>query len=239
MMVDVIIPHYGPDEDLDACIKSFEGDPMVNETFVIDNNKKNKGFTAAVNEGIRMSIGAHGIYGEVPYVAIVNNDTTMIEGGFTPLVERMSKTPKCSLSFPCTVHSENHDQIIHAGGEQMFPPGIHRSGLRSLQQHNEPCKVKWASFVVVLIRKNAILEVGLLDENMFLICSDSDYCFRLRYAGWECWYEPTSVWDHKVGESGAPTSAESRMIQRADTFRQYEKWIKPGGLFTQLDKEVL
>jgi len=239
MMVDVIIPHYGPDGDLEACIKSFEGDPMVNEIFVIDNNKENKGFTAAVNEGIKMSIRADGIYGEVPFVAVVNNDTTVIEGGFTPLVERMSKTPECGLVCPCTVHSENHDQIVHAGGEQMFPNGVHRSGLRSLQQWNEPCKVKWASFVVVLIRKTAMMDIGLLDEKMFLICSDSDYCVRLRYAGWECWYEPTSIWDHKIGESGAPTSGESRMIQRLDTFALYEKYVKPGSIFQQLDKEVM
>lgn len=238
MMVDVIIPHYGPDEDLEACIESFEDDPMVHETIVIDNNGKNKGFTAAVNQGIVVSLD-NTQRAEVPYVAVVNNDTTMLEGGFTPLVERMSKTPECGLSFPCTVHNENHDHIIHAGGEQTFPNGVHRSGLRSLQQWNEPCKVKWASFVVVLIRKMAIMQIGLLDEKMFLVCSDSDYCFRLRYADWECWYEPTSVWDHKVGESGAPTSEESRMIQRADTFRMYEKWIKPGGLFLQLDKEVM
>lgn len=235
MMIDVIVPHYGPDEDLEKCLRSFEDDSCVAEIVVLDNNKNNIGFTRAVNNGIRQCYHKQ----DVPYVAVVNNDTTMLEGGFTPLAERMSKTSRCGLVTPCTVHSENHDRIVHAGGEQMFPNGIHRSGLRSLQQWNEPCKLKWSSFVVVLIRKSAILEVGLLDERMFLICSDSDFCVRLRYAGWECWYEPGSVWTHKIGESGAPTSEESRMIQRLDTFRAYEKYVKPGGIFQQLDKEVV
>ena len=231
--VDVVIPHYGNTTDLDLCISAVGADRCVDEVLVIDNNDKNRGFTKAVNEGIR-----HFRDSENPYIAIVNNDTEIIEGGFAPLVVRMILSPTAGIVAPMAVLYDNPDQIQHAGGEQAFPNGIHRSGIRSLGQCNEPSKCKWLSFVVVLIRKDAIFDIGLLDEKMSLIGSDSDYCFRMRYSGWDCWYEPKSVWAHKCGESSGATSAESANVQRTDMFHWYRKWIKQGGLYTELANEV-
>lgn len=231
--VNVVIPHYGEDDLLRSCRKSFAEDPCVNNVEVIDNNSHNIGFTRAVNLGLRR-------FFESPekYIAVVNNDVELLEGGFGPLIDRMEAEPKAGIVAPMSVLHSNHDQIQHAGGAQAFPNGIHRSGLRSLGQCAEPAKCKWLSFVVVLIRKAAMIDVGLLDERMFLIGSDSDYCFRMRYAGWDCWYEPNSVWAHKCGESSGATSAESATIQRADMFHFYRKWIKPGGLYTEIANEV-
>ncbi len=231
--VDVVIPHYGDWDDLDLCIGTIGEDPCVGDVLVIDNNQDNRGFTKAVNEGIR-----HLWDSASPYIAVVNNDTEIIEGGFAPLVARMVIEPNCGIVAPMSVVHDNPDQIQHAGGEQAFPNGIHRSGIRSLGQCNEPSKCKWLSFVVVLIRKDAIFDIGLLDEKMFLIGSDSDYCFRMRYSGWDCWYEPKSVWSHKCGESSGATSAESANVQRTDMFHWYRKWIKQGGLYTELANEV-
>lgn len=231
--VDVIIPHYGEQEHLDECLESLKGDPAIRHIEVIDNNEKNRGFTLAVNEGIRKLFDS-----PAKFIAIVNNDTKMVEGGFGNLVARMVLSPKAGMVAPMSVIYDNPDQIQHAGGEQAFPNGVHRGGLRSLGHCNEPARCKWLSFVVVLIRKEAILDVGLLDEKMFLIGSDSDYGYRMRYAGWECWYEPTCVFKHKCGESSGATSETSANIQRTDMFHWYRKWIKPGGAFVELSNEV-
>ena len=231
--VDVVIPHYGDVEDLDLCVSTVENDPCVANTLIIDNNETNRGFTKAVNEGIR-----HFRDSGNPYIAVVNNDTEILEGGFAPLVGRMIVSPKAGIVAPVSVLHSNPDQIQHAGGEQAFPNGVHRSGLRSLGHWDKASRCKWLSFVVVLIRKEAILDVGLLDEKMFLIGSDSDYCYRMRYSGWECWYEPSSVWTHKCGESSGATSPESEGVQRLDMFRWYQKWVKPGGMYSELANEV-
>jgi len=235
-IVDVVIPHYGDDALLEECAKSFEDDDFVHEMFVIDNNADNRGFTKAVNEGILMSFQSDQ---DVPYVMVVNNDTVALEAPIGPMVERMQTTLDCAVVGPKIVSYDDHDHIIHAGGLQCFPNGVHKSGFVSLGQLNDPSVEKWLSFVVVLMRKDAIKRVGLLDEKMFLIGSDSDWCYRARYCDYQCWYEPKSVWAHKVGESGKPTSRESLLIQRRDMYRFYKKWIKAGGLFQELDLEVL
>jgi GT2 family glycosyltransferase len=232
--VDVIIPHYGPDDDLNECLETLKADPCLGHLDIRDNNKENLGFTKAVNDGIRDFLKR----GTSEFVAIVNNDTTILEGGFAPLVARLISNPKAGIVAPMSVIHDSPDQIQHAGGEQAFPNGMHRSGLRSLGQCAEPASCKWLSFVVVLIRRDALVDTGLLDEKMWLIGSDSDFCYRLRYAGWECWYEPTSIFTHKCGESSGATSTASATIQKKDMFYWYRKWVKGGGMFTELANAV-
>jgi len=236
-MVDVVIPHYGSDSTLFKCTDSIQETPLVGEFFIENNNEENLGFTKAVNNGIIKSLENP----SVPYVAIVNNDTTFLEGQdpFYSMVARMEGDPKIAVCGPTIVKDDNHDQIIHAGGVQCFPNGIHRTGLRSLNQCQEASLEKWLSFVVVVIRKSVFTRIGLLDEKMWLICSDSDFCYRARYCGYKCAYEPGEVWTHQVGESGKATSDWSYKTQRRDAFRFFQKWIEPGGLFGELDAELL
>lgn len=233
-MVDVVIPHYGPQEDLDKCISSFEHNSSINEIIVIDNNKNNIGFTAACNQGIKSVLYRT----EHPYVAIVNNDTESLFAPFDGQIKLLQENPNIAITGPKILKDTNRDQIIHAGGMQAFPAGVHKTGLVSLDQCNKAEKVKWLSFVVVLMRKEAIVRTGLMDEHFFLIGSDSDYCYRFRYDGFGCMYCPDDIWTHKVGESGIPTSQESIDIQRRDMFRFYKKWIS-NGVFKELELEVM
>jgi GT2 family glycosyltransferase len=233
--VDVVIPHYGDDKMLEACISSFENDESLNMVHVIDNNKENRGFTAGVNEGIKQAWGS-----QASFIAIVNNDTVAMSSPFYPMINLMLSDPMCAITGPKIVSEENPDRIIHAGGLQAFPNGIHKSGLVSLGQCNEVSREQWLSFVVVMIRKEALLRVGLLDEKMFLIGSDSDWCFRARYSGFNCAYVPESLWSHKGGESSGATSENSSKIQRRDMYRFWKKWIaSEGNIFQELSTEVV
>jgi len=77
----------------------------------------------------------------------------------------------------------------------------------------------------------------LLDEKMFNICSDSDFCFRARYAGWKVIYEPSFVIHHKIGASAKPSSAQMKIHQQ-DTIAFENKWLS-GKTFMDLDRELL
>ena len=237
-MVDVVIPHYGDDETLEKCLAAFNGSTVLNHVRVENNNEENRGFTKAVNDGI---LYLDEVGSEAPYVAVVNNDTAFLRGQdpFYSLVTRMESETDVAISGPTIVKMDNHDQVIHAGGLQCFPNGVHKTGLISLNQCQEPGIEKWLSFVVVLIRKEALKRIGLLDERMWLICSDSDFCYRARYCGYKCAYEPGEVWTHEVGESGQATSDWSYKVQRRDAFRFFKKWISEGGIFLELDREVV
>jgi GT2 family glycosyltransferase len=57
----------------------------------------------------------------------------------------------------------------------------------------------------MMIRRSMVKEVGLMDEDLFLLCSDSDYCLRAREAGWSVWYIPTSKVLHRLNASKKPS----------------------------------
>ena len=236
-MIGLIIPAYGPKEDLEKCIEAvrvYEGDgteyalPKV-ERVIIDNTKENRGFTKAINEGIRSCRGKE-------FVWILNCDTAPIFDALTPMVERMRKYPKCGIIGSKTLFMDNPDRIHHGGTVQAWPNGVHKTGLKSLGQLNVPTREKWVTFCSVLIRMKMVEEIGLLDEHMFNFCSDADYCYRARYAGWEVWYEPRSEVLHKIGESAHP-SEEQQKIMFYDMVAFRNKWIGTQ-CWADLDREV-
>ena len=55
----------------------------------------------------------------------------------------------------------------------------------------------------MLMRRNALEEVGLFDEGYWMYMEDLDLCYRFAQAGWLTWYEPSATVIHiKAGTSG-------------------------------------
>lgn len=64
-----------------------------------------------------------------------------------------------------------------------------------------PCRVDWVSGASLLVRREVLDEVGLMDEGYFLYCEEVDLCLQAARAGWECWHEPASRVVHLGGQS--------------------------------------
>lgn len=69
-----------------------------------------------------------------------------------------------------------------------------------------PEKQTWVNFASVMFKREMVEDIGLLDESMFLLYSDSDYCYEARQAGWEVWYEPESKVIHRLGKASKSMS---------------------------------
>src|SRR5574341_782430 len=106
MRTDVVIPHYGEDSYRQRLVDSLKTEPTGN-IIVIDNNKENRGFTKAVNEGIRKSIA--------PFVLILNNDAVATEGALVALERRMDISPRCGIVSSKICELENPDRIVFGG----------------------------------------------------------------------------------------------------------------------------
>ncbi len=65
----------------------------------------------------------------------------------------------------------------------------------------EPREVEWASFACVLLRRELIDQIGLLDDGYFMYFEDVDYSRRARKAGWKVLYWPRAVVVHLQGGS--------------------------------------
>ena len=230
MRTDIVIPHYGEDSYKDRLLESLKTEYLLN-LFVIDNNIVNRGFTWAVNAGIRKS--------QSEFIWILNNDAVVTPGALLALEKRMDENSKCGIVTSKICEFENPDRIVFGGALNVLP-GIHKAGWESAGDLAKPTRERWVTFCSVLLRQKMIREIGLLDENFWLICSDSDYCFTARHRCWEIWYEPTSKVlhpeKHGISRVVSETRDEKFMAIMADDQRKFiEKWT--GGRFKDLELE--
>jgi GT2 family glycosyltransferase len=61
----------------------------------------------------------------------------------------------------------------------------------------------------LLARREAVEQVGGLDEQIFMYAEDVDWCYRFHQAGWEVWYHPQVEIVHYGGQSSR--KRQSRM----------------------------
>ena len=234
MKIGIVIPHYGDDKLLKDCLASIgeSGDIVVS---IYDCNVNNIGFTAATNYGIKNLLS----HNQQPdWFWLLNNDTKVTKETIKNIFEILPTLEKEVGVVGFKILSmENPDLIHHAGTYDCFPAGIHKSGSVRLKQHSVQTNEKWVTFASVLVRREIFEEIGFLDKKLFNYFSDSDFCYRARYAGWKVIYQPNFVILHKIGQSQNPSPAQIRVLQEDAIYFQ-NKWIN-GKSFFDLDRELL
>jgi GT2 family glycosyltransferase len=65
--------------------------------------------------------------------------------------------------------------------------------------HASAREAEWLSGPAMLVRREAIEQVGGLDESFFMFNEESDWQFRMRAAGWEIWFCPDAEVVHVGG----------------------------------------
>lgn len=101
---------------------------------------------------------------------------------------------------------------------------------------DQPHQVAVLSGAFMLLRRAALDQVGLLDEDYFMYGEDIDLSYRLTQGGWQNWYFPGARIIHYKGESTKRTSVNYvRVFYRAMAIFA-QKHFAPGraGLFTKL-----
>ena len=239
-MIGISIVHYGEDSLLEDCLKTLPAEGNGYSIEIFDCNKVNLGFSRANNILIKEFLN------EVPnpqqplidWVWLLNNDTKVVDGTLGAIRQVLPTLPKDVGVIGFKILSmANPDLIHHAGTVECVPSGIHKSGSVRLRQHVKRTAEKWVTFASVLIRREVFEQIGLLDEKMVNYYSDSDFCYRARYAGFKVIYEPTFVVLHKIGQSATPSPEQMKILMR-DSFYFQNKYIN-GKMFHDLDKELV
>jgi GT2 family glycosyltransferase len=162
-------------------------------------NKDNLGFSKAVNQGLRQAKGDK--------VLLLNSDTQLTKNSLKNLLEFEKAV------HPAVVGSQmlNPDKTVQ--GSCFFLPTINRAFLeywlgkrgyfsKYYPSGNAPVEVEAISGGVMLLPKEVIDKVGLLDERYFMYFEDLDYCRRVRESGYKIYYLPSSQIIHEHGASG-------------------------------------
>lgn len=236
MQLSVIIVNYNVKHFLEQCLLSVRkaAQQVDAEVWVVDNNsvdqsvemvqlkfpevklianKQNTGFSVANNQAIRHSKGK--------YVLLLNPDTLVEEFTFKKVVDFMDAHPDAGGLGVKMVDGKGHFLPESKRGlptpavafykifglASLFPRSkkfgrYHLSYLDKDKVH----EVEVLSGAFMLMRKEALDKVGLLDENFFMYGEDIDLSYRLIKGGYKNYYYPHTRIIHYKGESTKKSS---------------------------------
>ncbi len=229
-MITVIVPHFKKQEQLVKCLEALGED---GQAMVIDDSATGKGFTASVNEGLRAVLP---FVDTDKYALILNQDCYVKPGAIKTMIGFMDAHPKCAIAGIKQLSSHNEDMIIHGGTAECYPAGRHKGGSVKANDCNESKKVPWVNGACMIVRLEAVLDIGLMDSNFKMFCSDSDWSYTARARGWETWYIADAVCVHEQGASKTMDDKMSKIFY-SDSLYFRDKWLA-GEVYRDLSLET-
>ena len=156
---------------------------------------ENQGYAGGNNAGTRAALedGAQA-------VLLLNNDTEVAPDFLEPLLEVLNTKARAAAVSSAVMRLEMPDVLQEAYFEIYFGFGIiRRRGVNALPGEGfDQVKVVDAAIgCSILVRAQALRDVGLLEESYFAYHEEVDWCWRARKRGWQVYYQPYSrVWHH-------------------------------------------
>jgi len=216
---------------------------MVQENFPqvrLITNEENRGFAAANNQALR-AIG-YGT-GDTPhpslpkYVMLLNPDTIVGEGALTTLVRFMDENPRAGACGARLLHSDGSFQhsafafpTLFQVFLDFFPINYRLTNSRvngryprRLYQTGKPFPIDHPLGATLIVRREAIEQVGLLDERFFMYCEEIDWCLRIKAAGWSIWCVPEAQVVHHVAQSTRQFRDEMFVALWKSRYQLFEK----------------
>jgi len=177
-------------------------------------NETNVGFAKASNQAIRQSKGR--------YIVLLNSDTEVHPGALETLTQFMDLHPEAGGCGPRLL---NTDGSLQPSCHPMLTPGREFWRLLFLdslwpratypQQKwdvGTPRRVEVIKGACFLLRREALEQVGPLDEQYFMYTEEMDLCYRLAQAGWGLWWVPQAILTH-YGEESSKQVREAMYVQ--------------------------
>lgn len=257
--ISVIIVSWNACDYLRDCLNSIyqTGSPCVQEVIVVDNASKdgspemvekefpevilirageNLGFARANNLAMRSAKGS--------IFALVNSDVIVHPGCLEKLAVFLDQHPDVGLVGPRVIGGDgNLQRTCHRmptvwntacrvlAIDRVFPQWQLLSGFELPHRYHDECtEVEVLSGCFLAARKQAVDEIGGLDERFFFYGEDIDWCKRFWDAGWKLMFVPEAVATHFGG--GSSSNAPFRFsieIHRANM----KYWQKHHGIVGQ------
>lgn len=181
----------------------------------------NLGFAGGYNAGLR-----RGLESDSRHFLLLNNDTLLEPDVLAKLAAEIERAPDIGLVTAKIYYAADPRRIWTTGANFDIFLDLKDSaaGQSDVGQWDEPRDVDFAPFCALLVRREVIERVGLLDEEFFLYYEDMDYCRRARAAGWRVRYCATARVLHDVSaSSGGRDSPMERYWMAQSSGRYFRK----------------
>ncbi|MGV8120901.1 MAG: glycosyltransferase family 2 protein [Candidatus Xenobiia bacterium LiM19] len=197
---------------------------------VLLKNGQNLGFSAATNRGLKVSKG--------DYILSLNPDTLLSKGVLDVCVQAMAADPRIGM-LGCKV--KNPDGSLQPSAFGCFPGlffqlanflGLTRRFKKSrlfgryyltYQDFDKPLEVAHLLGAFIMTRREALEQVGMLDEDLFIWLDDTDWSLRFSKAGWKILYDPSSWILHYGGQTMKKNPGPSFIEYKRSLFKFYRK----------------
>ncbi|MCB0699705.1 MAG: glycosyltransferase [Chitinophagales bacterium] len=232
MKLSVIIVNYNVKYFIEVCLHSVQkaARGMDAEVIVVDNNsqdgsgemirekfpeitlienKDNKGFSKANNQGVAIAKGE--------YILFINPDTVMPEDFLQKLCGYLDEHPEAGSVGPKLIDGRGN---YAPDGKKSFPSlsvaifkttGINKIFSKSPYfnkyyavhvDKDQTAEVDMLSGCCMMVRRKVIDEIGgAFDESYFMYCEDFDLSYRIQKSGYKNVYYPETTLIHYKGES--------------------------------------
>jgi len=164
---------------------------------------ENLGYVEGMNAGLvkAMEEGAE-------LLLLINNDAVAGPGMTDLLLQGMRSHPRAGIVGPMILY-HGEERIWFAGGHlnHMWGYSVHPFMDEPPPGDQENRMVDFITGCVMMVRREVLEEVGLLDPRYFMYMEDLDLCLRARRSGYQCWYLPEAMAYHKVSSSSGITGS--------------------------------
>jgi GT2 family glycosyltransferase len=209
---------------LDPCLKSLYETGMRNsfDVIVVDNgstdgsqqmlaekypgvmliqNTGNVGLGKASNQGIEATNGRH--------ILLLNNDTIVNGAAFDEMVDFLEQNPKVGAVGGKLLNPDGTVQACYNYFSTLWEEfliatrlgELIRPGYPSVMKADQIKSVDWLTSACLMVRRETLDQIGLLDESYFIYGDEVDLQYRIKRAGWEIYYLPQATTIHYGGRS--------------------------------------
>lgn len=243
-MVGIVIPVYGKYDLLDKCLDAIKEHTKIGtyKIVIVDDcyeqplvaplntkvvrNDTNLGFTKSVNRGIRLCM-------DCDQVVLMNSDIKVCEGWLEGFLSGLEMNKGAGIIGGMELNAKNeqcNSGMADLFGGHNITSGILKNGEdRNITMHDEVS----FSFACVMLTRELIINIGLLDERFMHWCSDSDYCLTSLSRGFRNVYMPSAKFYH-LGNGTLGLVAQNDL--RRDQTQLLKKWC--GGVANELFEKI-
>jgi GT2 family glycosyltransferase len=178
---------------------------------------KNIGFGAGNNRGLEVMRGRHAV--------LLNSDTILLPGGLEACVRYLDEHPRVGAVGPQLLNPDRSKQNCIHNSPNLLSEIVGQSLLRrlfprrypsKLVDYDGPLEVEAVLGACLFVRREVVEQVGMIDEGYFFFLEETDWCHRIRDAGWRIVHLPDAHVIHLYGES---TKKKTPLRTRIEYYR--------------------
>ncbi len=208
---------------------------MVREQFpavVVIENGRNLGFARANNVALRQASGR--------FWLLLNSDTVVNKGALEGLLRTMEQESDIGVAGLQLLNEDGSLQNSISNAPTLLTELGNKRLLRLFwpsrypgkeQHYSEPLQVESVIGACLMVRREAAQQVGVLDEDYFFFLEETDWCVRMRKAGWKVVHDPRYRLYHLQGKSAGKVNIRARIEYWRS---RYTFFRKHSGLFVRV-----